>query len=61
MSFWVGVVFFCLPGDCAFWKAEEVFDTKAKCEKALDKALDTFEKHADVASGACLQVRMTKV
>lgn len=60
MSFWVGVVFFCLPGDCAFWKAEEVFDTKAKCEKALDKALDVFENHSEIASGACLQIRLAR-
>lgn len=60
MNFFVGVIFFCLPGDCAFWKSEELFDTRAKCEAALIKALDTFEKHADVASGACLQIRMSR-
>jgi hypothetical protein len=60
VNFWVGVVFFCFSGECAFWKSEEIFDTKVKCEKALDKALDTFEKHTDVSFGTCLQIRMTR-
>ena len=59
MSIWVAVIFVCAV-NCAFWKANEIFDTKAKCEKALDKALDTFEKHTDVSSGTCLQIRMTR-
>ena len=60
MNFWIGVVFFCLPGDCSFWKAEQVFDTKAECEETVSGALDVFERNTDVAAGACLEVKLVK-
>ena len=59
MSFFVGVIFFCLPGDCAFWKAEQIFDTKAQCEDVISGAMDVFERNSEVAAGACLEIRMT--
>lgn len=60
MNFWLGVVFFCLPGDCSFWKADQVFDTKAECEQVVANALDVFQENAEVAAGACLKIRMTR-
>jgi hypothetical protein len=54
MNFWVAVIFFCHSGACSFWKASEVFDTKAQCERVLVGALETFDAHAEVSSGACL-------
>lgn len=60
MSFFIGVIFFCLPGDCAFWKAEQIFDTKAQCEVVISDAMDVFERNSEVAAGACLEIRMTR-
>lgn len=60
MNFYIAVVFFCIPGDCSFWKAEQVFDSKARCEEVVSDALDVFHENAEVAAGACLQVRMTQ-
>jgi hypothetical protein len=61
VNFWVAVVFFCLPGDCSFWKAEQVFDSKTRCEEVVSDALDVFQENAEVAAGACLKIRMTQV
>jgi hypothetical protein len=61
MNFWIAVVFFCLPGDCSFWKAEQVFDSKTECEEVVGKALDVFHENAEVAAGACLKVKLLGV
>lgn len=60
MNFWIAVVFFCLPGDCSFWKAEQVFDTKEQCEATVAGALDVFEARTEIAAGACLEVKLVR-
>jgi hypothetical protein len=60
MNFWVAVIFFCHSGTCSFWKASEVFDTKAQCERVLVGALETFDAHAEVSSGACLEIKLVR-
>ena len=61
MNFWIGVIFFCMPGECSFWKATEVYDTKEQCEQMISGALDIFEANTEVASGACLEIKLVKI
>lgn len=61
MNFFVGVVFFCLPWECSFWKAEKVFESKAECEEVVAKALDVFYEDVEVAAGACLKIKLVRV
>ena len=61
MNIWIAVIFFCHGGDCAFWKATDVYDTKAQCEEVLSGALDIFEPNTNAAAGTCLEVKLTKV
>jgi len=61
MNFFMAVVFFCTPGDCGFWKSDQIFDTKVECEKTLTEALDVLEANSEMAAGACLKIRMARV
>lgn len=61
MNFFVAVVFFCVPGDCSFWKADQVFNSLKECEKVLTDALDVLETNSDMAAGACMKIRMARV
>ena len=60
MNFFIAVIFFCLPSDCSFWKAEQVFDTKEQCEATVAGALDVFESEAEIAAGACLKIKLVE-
>ena len=60
MSIWIAVVFFCANSECAFWKADEIFNNKAQCEESLHKAMDSLEKNGLEAAGACMSIKMTR-
>jgi len=60
MNFWVAVIFFCHGGECSFWKATDVYDTKTQCEGVLAGALDVFEPNTDAAAGGCLEIKLVK-
>ena len=60
MSIWIAIVFFCAGSECAFWKADELFNTKEQCEANLHKAMDTLERHGREAAGACMDIKVTR-
>ena len=60
MSIWAAVIFFC-AGECAFWRANDVFDTNAQCEKSLSEAMALFEARGIQAAGACIEIKVTRI
>ena len=61
MSIWIAVVFFCAGSECAFWKAEELFKSKDRCENTLFAAMDKLESKGTEAAGACMNIKMAKI
>jgi hypothetical protein len=60
MSIWLAVAFFCTAQECAFWKAEELFPTKAHCEVVLNKEMDILEASNIRAAGVCMDIKVTR-
>lgn len=56
MNTFLGVVLFCMGGQCAFWKSD-IFDSKLECEAVVLKAMsDMAEEKAEIVQGVCFPI-----
>jgi hypothetical protein len=60
MNTFLGVVLFCMGGQCAFWKSD-LFDNKLECEATVLKVMnDMIEEKADIVQGVCFPIELGK-
>jgi hypothetical protein len=57
---WLAVAFFCVNGECAFYRSSQLFDTREKCLHHLSATLEVLEEKADAALGNCFDIRMNR-
>jgi len=57
MNFWIGVAFFCLSDTCAFWKADQNFYSKEKCEARVEFVMKEVTDAGGIANGVCLPIK----
>jgi hypothetical protein len=56
----LGVVLFCMGGECAFWKSQ-VFDNQRECEAVVLKTMSNLiEKRAEIVQGVCFPIELGK-
>lgn len=56
MNTFLGVVLFCMGGQCAFWKSD-LFDNKLECEAVVMKVMDDMIKEeAQIVQGVCFPI-----
>lgn len=56
MNTFLGVILFCMGGECAFWKSQ-VFDNQLECKAVVLKTMDEMVKDsADIVQGVCLPI-----
>lgn len=61
MSFFIGIMFFCLGEDCYFFKPSMVFQSQETCLTAMDSALKSSkEMKATKAYANCFLVDLNK-
>jgi hypothetical protein len=60
MITWLAVAFFCVNGECAFYRSAQLFDTREKCLHHLSATLEVLEEKADAALGNCFDIRMNR-
>jgi len=59
MTMWIAVAFFCVGGDCAFWKADENYYSQEKCEAKVKDVLKALGDSA--VDGVCLPVKVNAI
>jgi hypothetical protein len=60
MNAFLGVVLFCMNGQCAFWKSE-ILDNKLECEAVTLKVIDTMvQEKARLVQGVCFPIKLGK-
>jgi hypothetical protein len=60
MNTFLGVVLFCMNGQCAFWKSD-LLDNKLECEAVTLKVIDTMIKEkAQLVQGVCFPIKLGK-
>ena len=57
MNFWIGVAFFCMGENCAFWKADQNFYNKDECEAKVRYVINGVEEAGGIGDGVCLPVK----
>jgi hypothetical protein len=57
---WLAVAFFCVNGECAFYRSAQLFDTREKCLHHLSATLEVLEEKAEAALGNCFDIRMNR-
>jgi hypothetical protein len=60
MITWLAVAFFCVNGECAFYRSAQLFDTRDKCLHHLSATLEVLEEKAEAALGNCFDIRMNR-
>lgn len=54
MSTFLGVILFCLEGQCAFWKSSQ-FDNELECQSVVLKTMnEMIKENAELVQGVCL-------
>jgi hypothetical protein len=54
MNSFLGVILFCMQGQCAFWKSAQ-FDNQLECEAVvLNTMNDMVQDKAEIVQGVCL-------
>jgi len=60
MNTFLGVVLFCIGGQCAFWKSD-LFDNQLECEAVVLKTMDSMIKEeAQIVQGVCFPIKLGK-
>ena len=60
MNTFLGVVLFCMGGQCAFWKSD-LFDNKLECEAVVLKTMSEIAKEkAEIVQGVCFPIDLGK-
>lgn len=57
MNFYIAVIFFCISGECAFFKDDTNYYIKADCEKKVVTVIQGLNSRASVNNGACLLIK----
>jgi hypothetical protein len=60
MNLFLAVVFFCLNGECAFWKSEVGYYNVEQCAKEVQKMMTVFEDQGVPSAGTCLPINLNK-
>jgi hypothetical protein len=56
----LGVILFCMGGECAFWKSN-LFDNQLECEAVVLKTMnEMIEEKADIVQGVCFPIELGK-
>ena len=59
MNTFLGVVLFCMQGQCAFWKSN-LFDNQLECEAVVLKTMaDMAAEKAEIVQGVCFPLEDT--
>lgn len=61
MNFFIGVAFFCMGENCAFWKADENFYKEEECKARVMEVIKGVEEAGGVGDGVCLPVKPGQV
>jgi hypothetical protein len=56
MKLFIAVVFFCVNGECSFWKSNDNFYKVEECAVEVQKAMQFFNDQGVVAAGTCLPI-----
>ena len=60
MNTFLGVVLFCMGGQCAFWKSD-LFDNQLECEAVVLKTIDSMmQEQAQIVQGVCFPIELGK-
>ena len=60
MNTFLGVVLFCMGGQCAFWKSD-LFDNQQECETVTMKVMnDMIKEEAQIVQGVCFPIKLGK-
>lgn len=57
MNTFLGVIVFCMAGECAFWKSDLVID-KEQCEEQTIQMIDQLISNSEIklVQGVCLPI-----
>ena len=60
MNTFLGVVLFCMGGQCAFWKSD-LFDNQLECEATVLQTMNSMiEEKANIVQGVCFPIELGK-
>ena len=60
MNTFLGVVLFCMGGQCVFWKSD-LFDNKLECDAVVLKTMSNLiEERAEIVQGVCFPIELGK-
>ena len=58
MTVWLAVAFFCVDGECSFYRSTQLFNTRGQCLHHLSATLEVLDEKAEVALGNCFDIRI---
>jgi hypothetical protein len=61
MNFYIAVAFFCLNGECAFFKGDTNYYKLEDCEKKVMSVLKDLNGKGVMSEGVCLKVKLDQV
>ena len=56
MNLYLGVIFFCVNGQCVFWKSNDLFYSEVECTKVVLQAAKELEKQKIENASTCLKI-----
>ena len=57
MNFYIAVIFFCMNGECAFYKGSTNYYSKTDCDKQVMATMQELSSRAIQNDGACLLIK----
>lgn len=60
MKLFLAVVFFCVNGECVFWKSNTNFYDMDQCLQEVAKTIDSLAAQGLESAGTCLTVNMNE-
>ena len=60
MNLFIAVIFFCVSGECSFWKSEVGYYNVEECAKQVEKIMTILEDNGVQSAGTCLPINLNK-
>ena len=61
MNFYIAIVFFCINGECAFFKGVINYYDKDDCEKKVIAIIEDLNSREIMNDGVCLPIKLDQV
>jgi hypothetical protein len=58
MNFYIAIVFFCVNGECAFFKGDTNYYDKVDCQKKVVEIIEDLNQRSITNNGACLLIKL---